>query len=721
MRPGKLPNILWLTWEDATVTLRCFGDPYAYTPNIDRVAQEGVRFVNVFTHSPVCAPSRSGIITGMYPTSIGSHHMRCAAVPPPFVRTLPELLRERGYYCTNNVKTDYNFIQHPEARGADDYPHDAWDECSRQAHWRNRPEGTPFFSVFNFMDTHESRIRIQEEWLLKELEALPSEARHPPERARVPAYHPDTPTVRKDWARHYDTVSLVDQRIGELLRQLEEDGLLEETILWLWSDHGPGMPRMKRWIYDGGIHVPLIIRVPERYRELVCPNDPTAWQPGGVNDDLIAVVDYAPTMLSIIGVQPPEWMQGQAFLGKYRALARQYVFAARDRMDETYDLIRAVRDKRYKYIRNFLPHLPYAQEIRYAEETPSLQEVRRLHAEGRLEPAVAQFFQPSKPVEELYDIQSDPDEVRNLAGDPRYQLVLERMRRELYRWMEETGDLGLIPEPLLDEMMRPEGTFSQTSAPVVRATPLGSGQWRVSWRCRTPGASIIYRRRNPDGAADRWQLYTRPLLCREGEELVAKACRLGCRDSEETVYRVGSPPPESKAQHHSPPDWHRSLRRNGVLQRLLRLKALDGRTDESALRQYERALRDRHPAMRYWAVVGLQNACSDEPTRKRFLPALRQLRNDPSEVVRVALAETLCLWGDLSAARQLLAPLLVHRQEHVRLFAISVLRRCSALARQLMAPLQRAREDRSEDVRKAAQTVLERVERGDSLHETRCS
>lgn len=706
------PNFLWLTWEDTTVTLRCFGDQRAYTPNIDRVAREGVRFVNVYTHSPVCAPSRSGIITGVYPTSIGSHNMRCAAVPPPFVRTFPEFLRERGYYCTNNVKTDYNFVQHPELRGTEDYPRDAWDECSRGAHWRNRPPGTPFFSVFNFMDTHESRIRSQEEGFLKALDNLPREARQKPETVRVPAFHPDTPPVRKDWVRHYETVSLVDQQIGNILRQLEEDGLWDETIIWLWSDHGPGMPRMKRWVYDGGIHIPLIIRVPPKYRQLVYPKNPRAWQPGGVNSELIAAVDFAPTMLSILGIEPPPWMQGQPFLGRYRAPARQHVFAARDRMDETYDLIRAVRDKRYKYIRNFLPHLPYAQEILYAEETPSLQEMRRLHAAASLPPAVNRFFLPTKPVEELYDTHSDPDELHNLAGDPRYQPTLRRMRQELYRWMEETGDVGLIPEPLLDEMMHPNGEQHQTSAPAIQATPLGETRWRITLRTTTPGASIVYQLGEPTGSSSRWLLYHRPLVCREGEWLRAKACRLGCRDSEEVTYRVGAPQPPPPPVQAPPPDWHRRLRTERLLPRLLQIKQLDGRRDEGALLAYERALRDPHPAARYWAVIGLQQACTEPTTRQRFLPTLRLLLGDPSEVVRIALAETLCKWGDHATAKLLLEPLLSHRQEHLRLFAVSVLRRCEPLARLLVEQLRRCLEDTSEDVRKAAQTALQRLETG---------
>lgn len=712
MNQPKRPNILWITCEDMSMSLRCFGDPYAYTPHLDRLASEGVRFTRVFTHAPVCAPSRSGVITGMYPTSIGSHNMRCAAVPPPSVRCFTEYLREAGYYCTNNSKTDYNFSQHPDVHLAQDAPLSAWDDSSPQAHWRNRPPGVPFFSVFNILYTHESQLRSRDPQLLKQIQALPPEARHDPARANLPPYYPDTPAVRGDWAQHYDTVTLMDIQAGEILRQLEEDGLAEDTIVWFWSDHGVGLPRAKRWVYDSGIHVPLIIRVPEAYRALALPDSPQQLEPAGVIDDLIAFVDFAPTVLSLAGIRPPRHLQGQAFLGRYRTPARQYVFAARDRMDETYDLIRAVRDKRFKYVRNFMPHLPYAQEIVYAEETPTLQEMRRLHAEGKLNEVQNLFFQPSKPVEELYDTESDPHELHNLADDPRYEQVLERMRGELYRWMEHTGDVGLIPEPELDEMMQPGGKKYQTSAPVIRATRDARGQWKVSMHCVTPGASVVYRtvsdREQPSG----WQLYVRPVSCREGETLIAKASRLGCLDSEEVLYRVGSSLPELSARGEHPPDWRENLRRSGVLKRLLRLKTLDGRSDEEALNGYERALRDRRSAVRYWAVVGLQNACTDEGQRTRLLPVLKRLLGDPSDTVKIAAAQTLCLWGDPLTARLVLQALLKHRQEHIRLFAFTVLRTCEELARHMIPHLREGLQDSSEDVRKVAQTVLKRLGEG---------
>ena len=712
MPAPRRPNILWITCEDMGLSLRCFGDAYAYTPNLDRLAGEGVRFTHVFTHAPVCAPSRSGVITGMYPTSIGSHNMRCAAVPPPSVRCFTEYLREAGYYCTNNSKTDYNFSQHPDMHLAQDAPFCAWDESGPQAHWRNRPASVPFFAVFNILCTHESQLRSRDPQLLKRIEALPPQARHDPAKANLPPYYPDTPAVRRDWAQHYDTVTLMDMQAGDILRQLEEDGLTEDTIVWFWSDHGAGLPRAKRWVYDSGIHVPLIIRMPEAYRTLTLPDEPQRLEAGATIDDLVAFVDFAPTVLSLAGIRPPRHMQGQAFLGRYRAPARRYVYAARDRMDETYDLIRAVRDRRFKYIRNFMPQLPYAQEVRYAEDTPTLQEMRRLHAEGKLNEVQELFFRTCKPVEELYDTECDPHELHNLANNPRYEQVLERMRRELNRWMEQTGDVGLIPEPELDEMMQPNGKKHQASPPVLQAKPAGHGYWTVSLHSTTPGASVVYRCASSEEQVSRWRLYVRPLTCREGENLIARACRLGCLDSPEVTYRVGSALPEPLARGQHPPNWRDNIRRSGILKRLLEMQSLNGRSDEEALNRYKQALRDRQAAVRYWAVIGLRTACTDEAQRKRLLPALKRLTGDPSDTVKIAAAETLCLWGDRAAAKPVLQTMFKHRQEHIRLFALSVLRACDGLAAEMVTHLRESLQDTSEDVRKAAQTVLERLGEG---------
>jgi len=318
------PNILWISTEDISLDLGCYGDSYAVTPNLDCFAAESVRYDNAFTPAGVCAPVRSGIITGMYPTTIGTNNMRCKGVPPAQVRCFTEYLRAAGYYCTNRRKTDYQFAP----------PITAWDDCSGKGHWRNRAKGQPFFSVINITTTHESKIRSRYEQL-----------KHDPARAKLPPYYPDTPVVRKDWARYCDIITTMDQQVGQILQQLEDDGLAEETIVWFWGDHGRGLPRAKRWLYDSGLHVPLIIRVPEKFRKLANPVDPAALEPGTVSDDLISFIDFGPTVLSLAGVKVPTHIQGRPFLGTQKAPPRKYIFAARDRMDEAYDPILALVNK----------------------------------------------------------------------------------------------------------------------------------------------------------------------------------------------------------------------------------------------------------------------------------------------------------------------------------------------------------------------------------------
>jgi len=510
---ARQPNILWISCEDTSPDLGCYGDAYARTPNLDRLAAQGCRFTRAFAVAGVCAPSRSAIITGMYPTSIGTHHMRCKGVPPPYVKCFPEHLRAAGYFCTNNSKTDYNF----------DAPLTAWDENGPRAHWRNRPPGQPFFAVFNITVTHESQIRAPDDQFCRVTAALSARQRHDPAQAVLPSYYPDTPVVRRDWARYYDLVTAMDHRAGELLRELEEAGLTDETVVLFWSDHGRGLPRAKRWLYDSGIHVPLIVRWPGRI------------EPGSVDGRLVSLIDLAPTVLSIAGVPIPEHMQGVPFLGP-AARQREYVFAARDRMDETYDIIRAVRDTRYKYLRNFRPGRPYAQYIDYMEKMPTMQEMRRLNKEGRLVGPQRLFFLPEKPPEELYDTDDDPHEVRNLAGIPEHQQALERMRAALDRWMKETGDLGLIPEDELNERARPGGRWATTADPVIEpAGGVFEGPVTVRISCATEGASVAYTT-NPTPEA-RWQLYTGPFTLSASTHLRAKACRIGYRDSRQITAR----------------------------------------------------------------------------------------------------------------------------------------------------------------------------------------
>src|SRR5262245_5216487 len=357
------PNILWISAEDISPDLGSYGNAYAHTPNLDRLASEGARFANAFSVAPVCAPSRSGIITGMYPTSIGSHHMRSKAVPPAGVKAFTEYLRAAGYYCSNDSKTDYNF----EAPPSHAPPLTVWDESSRTAHWRNRAPGQPFFAVFNLTITHESQIRTSPEDFARNTAGLKPETRHDPAKAVLPPYYPDTPIVRNDWARYHDLITAMDLQAAKLLKELEEDGLTEKTVVFFWGDHGRGLPRAKRWLYESGIRVPLIVRWPGKI------------QPGMVREDLVSLLDLGPTVLSLAGVPIPAHMQGQAFLGPGAAPPRRYVFAHRDRMDESYDMMRTVHDGRYHYIRNFFPGRPYAQYIAYMEEMPTMKEMRRVY------------------------------------------------------------------------------------------------------------------------------------------------------------------------------------------------------------------------------------------------------------------------------------------------------------------------------------------------------
>lgn len=437
------PNILWITCEDMSADLGCYGDAYARSPNIDRFAADAVRFTNCFTHVGVCAPSRSGIITGMYPCSIGSHNMRSKIPLPPEVKCFPEYLRQAGYYCTNNSKTDYNF----------DTPAGAWDENGKNAHWRNRAEDQPFFAVFNILVTHESQIRAPEVAYQKNTARLTPEQRHDPAKATLPPYYPDTPLVRKDWARYHDNITAMDYQFADRLKELEEAGLLDNTIVFYYSDHGRGLPRAKRWLYDSSTHVPLIVRWPEKLRGSATKSD--GLNPGTVRDELIAFVDLAPTVLSIAGVEIPEHMQGQAFLGAAQAeKPREYVYGARDRMDERVDLLRSVRDKRYKYIRNYEWWKPYAQNINYMNEMPTMREWRRVAAEGKLTEPQKLFMAAEKPREELYDCEADPHELRNLALDREHVSLLLRMRKAHEDWVSEVHDLGYLPEALLVDYQR---------------------------------------------------------------------------------------------------------------------------------------------------------------------------------------------------------------------------------------------------------------------------
>jgi Arylsulfatase A and related enzymes len=376
--------------------------------------------LNAWSNAPVCAPARTTIISGMYPPSTGSEHMRSMTALPPDMKMFPCYLREAGYYVTNNSKEDYN-LRHTGT---------VWDESSNKAHWRKRPAGKPFFSVFNLLITHESQIRTR-----------PHTFVHDPAKAPLPAYHPDTPEVRKDWAQYYDNITTMDGQAGALLRALEEDGLAEDTIVFFYGDHGSGMPRSKRWPYNSGLRVPLLVRIPEKFRNLRSPDS----RPGAVSDRMVGFIDLAPTVLSLAGIKPPVHMQGNAYLGTHQAAAQPYLYGFRGRMDERYDLVRSVRDKRYIYIRNYMPHRIYGQHIAYMFETPTTAVWKKLYDEGKLKPPQT-FFWETKPPEELYDLEQDRDEVNNLANSAAHQDILKRLRAAQQKLAVDIRDVGFLPE-----------------------------------------------------------------------------------------------------------------------------------------------------------------------------------------------------------------------------------------------------------------------------------
>jgi uncharacterized sulfatase len=437
---GPKPNILWLTAEDMGPNLGACGDTYSITPNLDRLARRGCLYNNAWSNAPVCAPARTTIISGVYPTSTGSEHMRSMTRMPPGWKMFPGYLRDAGYYCTNNVKEDYN-LEKPEG---------TWDASTATAHWRNRAAGQPFFAVFNYTSTHEGQIRqsVKTQTFV-----------HDPSTVRIPAYHPDTPEVRRDWAQYYDNITLMDRQVQERLDELEKDGLADDTIIFFYGDHGAGMPRSKRFPYNSGLQVCIIAIFPEKFRHLA----PRDFAVGAVSQRLVGFVDLAPSMLSLAGVRAPAFYQGQAFMGPAEDTPRNYLFGFRGRMDERYDMMRTMRDQRYVYVRNYNPHKIYGQYINYMWETPTTAIWERLYKDGKLKSPQTAFWEP-KPAEELYDLATDRDEVRNLAGSAEHAAVLERFRRAHRDHELAIRDVGLLPEP---EMHR--------RAEAARATPYEMG------------------------------------------------------------------------------------------------------------------------------------------------------------------------------------------------------------------------------------------------------
>lgn len=510
--PAERPNILWITVEDMGNHLGSWGESLVRTPNLDRLAEQGTRYTGTFATAPVCSAARTALITGMYQSSIGGHQHRAnqsypgfdhppyQAVLPPEVKAFTEYLRAAGYYTTNNAKTDYNFGK----------PVTAWDESGGQAHWRNRPDPEqPFFSVFNSARTHESRV-----WPNPDEDAVIDRAR-----VELPPYYPDTPIIREDYARMLDNAGRMDTWAGDLLDQLVSDSLADNTIVFFFTDHGDGIPRGKRWLRDSGLQTPMIIRWPG------------GLEPGSVDGRLISFIDLSATVLSLAGVIIPEHIQGRAFLGNQAdPEPRAYIHAARDRMDESHDMRRAVRDHDYLYVRNFYPDRPFFLPNQYRDRMPLMQELIRLNESGELTGVAAAMFSTTKPEEELFDVVADPFQIHNLADDPSLSGVLERMRTELERWQSETGDMGLIPETVLSEMMWPGGVQPTTNVPDISLSTVADGSMLLRISCTTEGASIAFT--TDDGENPAWRLYSEPVSISPKATVRAVAIRYGFAQSE---------------------------------------------------------------------------------------------------------------------------------------------------------------------------------------------
>ena len=437
-------------------------------------------------------------------------------MPPPYFKTFTEYLRAQVYYFTNNSKTDYQF----------ETPFTAWDECGSDAHYNNRSDSLqPFFAVFNLEITHE-----RFNWSNPE--------NTDPQIVTVPPYYPDIPEARNTIARLYDNINIMDTQVGEILQELENSGYSENTVVFFWSDHGDGLPRAKRWTYDSGTNIPLIIRWPGHLQD------------GSVVDDLVSSIDFGPTVLSLADVPIPAHMQGKAFLGKYKSEQREFVVSARDRFDESYDMVRSVRTKQYRYARNYYPNQPYVLYIPYRNNNPLMQKMLNMHAAGTL-PEISQiWFSSTRPPEELYDCITDPYQIRNLADNAEYQGELVNMRKILNEWMIETQDMGAVSEELMVADIYPDGMQPLTTMPEFLISSFKINAQKkideytetdnpsvLSIYCATQGASIGYT--YEQGLQAHWNLYTGPVKLSPGiNKIRAKAIRYGYKESNEASVIV---------------------------------------------------------------------------------------------------------------------------------------------------------------------------------------
>ena len=425
------PNILWINAEDMSPHLGCYGHPDANTPHIDRLASQGIVYKNAFATAPICSPARTCLATGLYGTSLGTQHLRCEVEIPEQVVPLAVRLRQAGYFCTNTGKSDYNFS-----------PDGIWDAWSNDAApWRSRKSGQPFFAFITVGETHEGRINFRERYE-QATEDLPDELRHAPSDVTIPPFYPDTAEIRSIFAGMHDLATVFDRKVADMIGWLRQDGDLENTIIFVFGDHGNGLPRYKRWLNDSGLRVPLVVYVPPKFQVL------SPHPAGSATDRMVSFVDFPATALSLAGIAgPPTSSKAKLFWASISISPRKYIFGARSRADDMFEVSRSVFDGRYLYVRHFLPHVPYIQNsVIFDDRKASFRELRKLHLAGKLNEHAEKLWSNTKPTEELYDLQTDPHELTNLANNQSVSTRKDELARVLRQWMRDHRDAGLLTE-----------------------------------------------------------------------------------------------------------------------------------------------------------------------------------------------------------------------------------------------------------------------------------
>lgn len=511
-----LPNILCVVCEDISPMLGCYGDKVAVTPHLDNLAKEAIRY-NMYSSVGVSAPSRYSLITGRYPSADGANYMRVqgvseqkprgidpyAVIPPAEVKCYTEYLRQAGYFCTNNSKTDYQFAA----------PLTAWDECGNKAHWKHRPEGKPFFSIFNLGVTHEGQTWIRSN---KKLVVNPADI-------IVPPYYPDTEIVRHDMAVVYSNIATMDTQVQKLIDEVIESGELDNTIIIWYSDNGGPLPRHKREIYESGMLVPFMVRFPDKYRA------------GEFADELVAFVDIPATILSIAGIETPSYMHGQPFLGKYKKTGeRKYVYGARDRMDECIDKQGCIRDKQYRYLRNYYPDQSGYMNVGYRLDLPMMRQMLEMYAKGELDEIQSRWFESKRPKEEFYDVENDPYEIHNLIDDSRYAEKIKELRGEYDKWIKKYNKDWFIDEIDNVHKMRPNGIQPQVDMPQIVQTKKGV----VVKSLTEKNTSFAYQINGKGYNPNHWFIYNGPIEAKKGDKISVVAVRVGYKNSNVTTYEV---------------------------------------------------------------------------------------------------------------------------------------------------------------------------------------